>query len=41
MMTSDLVNDVADELDKVDEAGEKELDGVCVGVHGVLSGNDL
>ena len=36
-----MVDHVADELDKIDEAGEKELDGVCVGVHGVLSGNDL
>ena len=35
VVAGDLVDDVADELDEVDEAGEKELDGVCVGVHGV------
>ena len=36
----DLVNDVADERDEVDEAGEEELDGVdLVGVvHDWLSG---
>ncbi len=43
MVAGDVVDDVAGELDEVDEAGEEELDGVdLVGVvHGVLSGNDL
>ena len=42
-----MVDHVADELDKIDEAGEKELDGMGLvgGVHDdgvdLLSGNDL
>ena len=33
MVAGDVVDDVADELDEVDEAGEKEFDWVVV--HGV------
>lgn len=34
MVTGYLVDDVADELKEIDEAGEEELDWVDVVVHG-------